>query len=67
MVARFNASEDDLAALRAVVKGEELDVSELASLSDVATMKKVFKCSEQELSVGSLLDSALCKFAGRDC
>jgi len=67
LVARFDASADDLAALRALVKGTEVDVAGLEALRDQAAMRKAFKCSDQELHVGSLCDAALCKFAARDC
>ena len=67
LVARFDASAGDLATLRALVKGTEVDVAGLEALRDQAAMRKAFKCSDQELHVGSLCDAALCKFAARDC
>ena len=51
IVARFDASADDLDTLRALVKGTEAG---LEALRDEAAMCKAVGCSDQEPRIGSL-------------
>lgn len=67
LVARFNATPEDLAQLRDRVDGTEVPASELAQHLDSAAAQKAFRCSAHDMTTGSLVDHALCKVAIKDC
>lgn len=67
LVARFDASESDLQAIASLVKGEAAPLSELQALSDAASMNKYYKFTDEEMTVGSLVDAIACRIAARDC
>lgn len=67
LVARFNATADELVRIRDAVKGTETPLDKLPSLTDAAQLKKVLKITPQELQIGSLADAVACRMAARDC
>ncbi|KAK9809265.1 hypothetical protein WJX72_012397 [[Myrmecia] bisecta] len=67
LVARFDASEEDAAAIKAVVAGQPVALEQLHTLTDTATVTKYYKISPEELKIGSLADAILCRIAARDC
>ncbi|KAL2607881.1 hypothetical protein R1flu_026454 [Riccia fluitans] len=66
LVARFDASPADVAAVRALVRGNELDLSELPKRADRAVILKHYKISSVELDTSSLEDAIICRIAARD-
>ncbi|KAL3675685.1 hypothetical protein R1sor_025633 [Riccia sorocarpa] len=66
LVARFDASPEDVAAVRALVGGVELDLSELPKRADRAAVLKHYKISSVELDISSLEDAIICRIAARD-
>ncbi|BBN19643.1 EKC/KEOPS complex subunit TPRKB/CGI121 [Marchantia polymorpha subsp. ruderalis] len=66
LVARFDASPEDVDAVKTLVKGEELDISELPARADQAAILKHYKISTVELDASSLEDAIVCRIAARD-
>ena len=73
LVARFDATEDEMRALKALVEGtvvEGKDAIERALRDDVCNVSLVrrqYKVTEEELQVGDLVESVMCRIAARDC
>ena len=66
LIARFNASDEDLARLAGAVKGEFADVHELNELSNKEELMKVHKITPEELTIGTLVDAIMCRIGARD-
>ncbi|MCO5605676.1 hypothetical protein L7F22_059859 [Adiantum nelumboides] len=66
LVARFNATVEELEAARGLVKGKEITLEELEKRSDTSLIQKHFKISSLELEVSSLADAVACRIAARD-
>lgn len=66
LVARFNATVEELEAARALVKGKEINLEELGKRADRSLIQKHFKVSSLELEVSSLEDAIACRIAARD-
>lgn len=66
LVARFNASEDETAAIENLVKGKKVDIAELEKRADHAQIQKQYKITTAELAISSLADSITCRIAARD-
>ena len=66
LLARFNATPEELVTLRGLVKGEAVEVAELPSLGDSALIRKYLKVLDAELTVGSLEDAVVNRIAIRD-
>ncbi|XP_074275735.1 uncharacterized protein LOC141599569 [Silene latifolia] len=66
LAARFNASSEEINAIRALVKGKEIDLEDLAGRANEALIKKHYKISGLELGLGSLADAIACRIAARD-
>jgi tRNA threonylcarbamoyladenosine modification (KEOPS) complex Cgi121 subunit len=60
LIAKINATDDDIKLLCEAAGGERVAVREVP-IGDEAKMKKTFRCSSQELSIGSILDVAISK------
>jgi len=67
LVARFDATEEDMQVLSELVHGEQIPLSELENISQKDIIKKYYKVSEQELKVGSLTDAVVARMAAREC
>jgi hypothetical protein len=67
-----HAAEESLKSLQKAIKGEQVAVQETRTAADgeaAATekLKKLFKCGDAELAVGTLVDAAMCKGALLQC
>jgi len=66
LVARFNATLDELEATRRLIHGTEISLSELPIRADKAQIQKHYKVSSLELGISSLADAIVCRIAVRD-
>jgi len=66
LVARFDATADELAATRALVKGTEISVQELPKRANQSLIIKQYKITTAELEGSSLEDAITCRIAARD-
>ncbi|KAL9227970.1 hypothetical protein vseg_003599 [Gypsophila vaccaria] len=66
LAARFDASSDDMNAVRDLVKGKEIDLDDLRGRANEASIQKHYKISTAELGLGSLADAITCRIAARD-
>ena len=66
LVARFNATPEEVESLRVLVKGEAAPLDELPSLANTTLLRKYHKILDQELVLGSLTDAIVSKMATRD-
>lgn len=66
LVARFNATPDELEATRRLIHGTEISLSELPVRADKAQIQKHYKVSSLELGISSLADAIVCRIAVRD-
>ncbi|KAL2898583.1 EKC/KEOPS complex subunit Tprkb [Bienertia sinuspersici] len=66
LAARFDASMDEMKAVQEIIKGQEIDLEELAGRANQAQIQKHYKISSQELGVSTLADSIICRIAARD-
>lgn len=66
LVARFNATIEELEATRTLVKGKEISLEELREKADRSLIQKHFKVSSLELEVSSLEDAVACRIVARD-
>ncbi|CAO2816678.1 unnamed protein product [Amaranthus hypochondriacus] len=66
LAACFNASSDEMKAIREIVKGKEIDLNELAGRANQAQIQKHYKIPSPELAVGSIADAITCRIAARD-
>lgn len=68
VVARFDATPEELDQLKALVAGRLAPLSDLSAVCDRAALTKVYKISQQELALeGGMVDAIACRIAGRDC
>ncbi len=66
LIARFNATPEDLLMLQALVKGDIAPLEELPSLTNTSLLRKYLKILDEELAVGSLEDAIVNRIAARD-
>jgi EKC/KEOPS complex subunit CGI121/TPRKB len=66
LVARFNATTEEVEQLRDAVHGEPGVLEELAVLSNAEQVRKIYKITAEELQVGSLIDAIVCRIGARD-
>ncbi|KAI8465262.1 MAG: kinase binding protein CGI-121-domain-containing protein [Monoraphidium minutum] len=67
LVARYDATPQDLEYVRGLVVGREVPLTELGEVADAGAAAKVFKVAKEELAVGSVEDAVACRIAVRDC
>lgn len=48
------------------VQGDLIDVAEVAGLSDIALIKKIYKITDAELTISSLCDAILSRISSKD-
>lgn len=65
LAARVNASDSDVQQICALVQGQQVPVPEQL-IGNEAKLRKAFKVSPQELSIGNLEEAAICKGAMLD-
>ncbi|CAM8904311.1 unnamed protein product [Rhodiola kirilowii] len=66
LVARFNATTNEMKAVEELVKGKEIDLEELMNKANQAQILKHYKITSQELAISSLADAITCRIAVRD-
>lgn len=66
LIARFNATPEELQSLRALARGEAAPLDELASLADEPALRKFHKIVDEELRLGTLVDAVVNRIAIRD-
>lgn len=66
LVARFNATPEDLKKLSSAIKGEQVGVEELSSLAEITKLREIYKINDDELEVGTLVDAIVCRIGARD-
>ncbi|KAH9320862.1 hypothetical protein KI387_015501, partial [Taxus chinensis] len=66
LVARFDATSNELEATRRLVDGTEISLSDLAIRADNALIQKHYKISSIELGISTLVDAIVCRIAVRD-
>ncbi len=74
LVAKFDASDGDMHALRnlvdateSILEGEEDIRAHIEKGCDDKVITKAYKIVDQELQIGTLVDAILCRIAARDC
>lgn len=66
LIARMNATPEELNAISGMIRGESVPVEELTKLCDVDLITKLYKITKEELGVGGVEDAILCRIAARD-
>ncbi|KAL6502495.1 hypothetical protein OROHE_024500 [Orobanche hederae] len=66
LVARFNASADEVTVIKGLIKGKEIGLEELEGRADQAQIRKHYKISAAELGISSVSDAITCRIAARD-
>jgi hypothetical protein len=68
LVARFNATEEELSRIREAIKGEEAAVTDckLEELADWSLIKQYYKIVDAELEVGTVEAAIVARIAARD-
>ncbi|KAK4784133.1 hypothetical protein SAY86_018501 [Trapa natans] len=66
LAARFNASPEEMEAIRKLVKGTEVELEGLEAKADKAQIQKHYKIPGSELGISSLSDAISCRVAARD-
>ena len=70
LVARFNASQEEIEQLTSVIDGEcvasNAMPSELSALENRDMLVKYHKIADEELRIGSLVDAVVTRMAVRD-
>ena len=66
LLARFNATTEEIDSLKTSVQGEVVLLDELPSLSNVELIRKYYKVLDEELVVGNLSDAVLNRIAAKD-
>eukprot|EP00877_Chromochloris_zofingiensis_P004958 jgi/Chrzof1/14463/Cz09g03260.t1 len=67
LVARFDATPQDLEYIISVVEGQQVPLESLASVAKAEVISKYYKISGEELKIGSVVDAIACRIAARDC
>lgn len=66
LVARFNATPEELVSIRGFIKGTEVPLSELQSIANIAAIRKQYKIVDEELAVGTIGGAIVSRIAARD-
>lgn len=66
LAARFSASTDEMAAIKGLIKGTEVELDELEGRADHTLIHKHYKLSALELGISSIPDAITCRIAARD-
>ncbi|XP_047340827.1 EKC/KEOPS complex subunit TPRKB [Impatiens glandulifera] len=67
LVARFDASEDEMKAIEKLIKGgKEIDLDELQARANQAQIQKHYKISGLELGISSVAEAIVNRIAARD-
>ncbi|XP_073007311.1 uncharacterized protein [Typha latifolia] len=66
LVARFDASHDEMKKVSKLINGKEIDLVELERRANKAQILKHYKISSEELAISSVSDAITCRIAARD-
>ncbi|MFS8018107.1 putative CGI121/TPRKB superfamily protein [Helianthus anomalus] len=66
LVARFGALEEEMTALKTLIKGKEIDLEELEGKANKPQIQKHYKITGVELGISTLGDAITCRIAARD-
>lgn len=66
LAARFNASPDEMEAVKKLINGKEIGMEELEKRANEAQILKHYKIPAVELGISSLADAIVCRIAARD-
>ncbi|XP_076886510.1 uncharacterized protein LOC143536389 [Bidens hawaiensis] len=66
LVARFGASEEEMIAIKTLIKGKEIDLEELEGRANKPQILKHYKITGVELGISTLGDAITCRIAARD-
>ncbi|KAF6144022.1 hypothetical protein GIB67_017630 [Kingdonia uniflora] len=66
LVARFDASLDQINAVEKLIDGKKIDLEELDGRANKSQILKHYKISASELGISSLADAITCRIASRD-
>ncbi|CAH1426003.1 unnamed protein product [Lactuca virosa] len=66
LAARFNASEEELNAMKTLIKGKEIDLEELEGRANKSQILKQYKITGVELGISTIGDAITCRIASRD-
>lgn len=66
LIARFNASEEDLGRIRDMIKGEEVQLDMLPEFANVDKIKKLYGIGPEETEARYIVESILIKMATKD-
>ncbi|XP_024980026.1 EKC/KEOPS complex subunit TPRKB [Cynara cardunculus var. scolymus] len=66
LAARFGASDEEMIAMKALIKGNEIDLDELEGRANKPQILKHYKITGVELGVSTLGDAITCRIAARD-
>ena len=55
--------KSNMNSIKAHIKGQEVDVSQLSCYTDEKTVKEMYKITDAELAVGNLSDAAVSRIA----
>ncbi|KAG7670440.1 hypothetical protein Ndes2526A_g00194 [Nannochloris sp. 'desiccata'] len=66
LLARFNATPEEVESLKSSVQGEGAVVEELSSVINIELIRKYYKVLDEELVVGTLVDAVLNRIGARD-
>ncbi|KAF5760366.1 putative CGI121/TPRKB superfamily protein [Helianthus annuus] len=66
LVARFGALEEEMTAMKTLIKGKEIDLEELEGKANKPQIQKHYKITGVELGISTLGDAITCRIAARD-
>ncbi|MFS7994073.1 putative CGI121/TPRKB superfamily protein [Helianthus anomalus] len=66
LVARFGALEEEMTAMKTLIKGNEIDLEELEGKANKPQIQKHYKITGVELGISTLGDAITCRIVARD-
>ncbi|KAM0062061.1 putative CGI121/TPRKB superfamily protein [Helianthus debilis subsp. tardiflorus] len=66
LVARFGALEEEMTAMKTLIKGKDIDLEELEGKANKPQIQKHYKITGVELGISTLGDAITCRNAARD-
>eukprot|EP01023_Acetabularia_acetabulum_P027134 TRINITY_DN2569_c1_g1_i1.p2 TRINITY_DN2569_c1_g1~~TRINITY_DN2569_c1_g1_i1.p2 ORF type:complete len:207 (+),score=46.74 TRINITY_DN2569_c1_g1_i1:72-623(+) len=67
IVARFEATDEEIQKIKQIVQGEQVGFSELEKLQDLQQIRKAAKISDEEMQISGLTDAILFRIAAKEC
>nr|XP_043625295.1 EKC/KEOPS complex subunit TPRKB [Erigeron canadensis] len=66
LVVRFDATDEEMIAMKTLIKGQEIDLEELEGRANKPQIQKHYKITAVELGISTLGDAITCRIAARD-